>query len=287
MIIIAFAIINSIIWTILTIRWKALRSNNVSPVSAFGLLAAGLPLWLLTLGYLYYQNSFVYSQDYFINLSVWTILCIATNLGALFILKFKALSELGIYRLAISTFTAMLIEAFILHNDFNTPTFLGVGLLLIAGSLLPKNTAKKINGIKLGTTLLLLLFLSFAGTAQFIAYKNALIIQSLPLFHAMLAQTILYIIFLPICFKSLKKDYLGNKLKISDFIVFGTLIYLYTIIEAYLFKELPITLLIALSVINIILFQIYDIKNKELKHGWRLYMATLFAIVAIIMIKFK
>lgn len=287
MTIISLAIINSIIWTLLTIRWKSLRKKDIASVSAFGLVCAGLPLWLITFSFLYLQNGFNFSGKYVLNLSAWAVLCIITNIGALFILKFKALSELGIYKLAISTFVAMLIDIAFFKNSLNTPTLIGITLLLVAGFLLPVNKQKRSKEIKLHTTLLLLLFLSIAGAMQYAIYKNALMIQALPLLHAMFAQSILYLVFLMISFKSLKNDYIEGKLKINDFIFFGVLIYIFTIIEAFLFKALPVTLLISLTVMNILLFQLYDVKNKELKHSWQLYLATCLAIAAIIIIKFK
>lgn len=285
--IITLAIINSIIWTLLSIRWKSLRKKDISSISAFGLLSFGLPLWLVSFAYLYYQHNFIYSERYFGNLSLWIVLCIATNLGSLFILKFKALSELGVYQLAISTFVAMFIDVIFFKSSFNLPTLLGVIMLLLAGFLLSKNKISQNKNLKLSATLLLVLFLSVAGAVQFAAYKNALMVQTSPLLHVMFAQVILHLVFLAVCLKSLKRDLVAEKLKIADFAFFGILIYAFTVIEAFLFKELPITLLISLAVLNILLFQIYDIKNKDLKHSWHLYLATCLAIVAIILIRLR
>ena len=269
------------------IRWKDLRKRGVSSVSSFGLVCSALPFWAITFSIFYFRTTFVLSEKYFLNLSIWAILCIITNLGSLFILKFKALSELGIYKLALSTLIAILIDIIFLKNTLNTITLFGVILLLTSGFLLPTKKNNKKHDIKLSTTLLLLLFLSFAGTIQYTAYKNSLLLQASPILHAMFAQLVLYTIFLGICFKNLKKDYSIKKIKINDIIFFGILIYIYTVIEAFLFKELPITLLISLTVLNILLFQIYDVKNKELKHSWRLYLSALLASAAIIIIMFK
>ncbi|NTW27458.1 MAG: hypothetical protein HGA36_03970 [Candidatus Moranbacteria bacterium] len=285
--IILLAIINSIIWTLLSIRWKSLRKKDISSISSFGLLSAGLPLWLISFVYLYYQHNFIYSERYAANLLLWIVLCIATNLGILYILKFKALSELGIYQLAISTFVAMLIDVIFFKSNFNLPTLLGVMMLLLAGFLLSKNKISQNKDPKLSSTLLLVLFLSIAGVVQFAAYKNALMVQSMPLLHVMFAQVILHLVFLAVCLNSLKRDFVGGKLKIADFVFFGFLIYVFTIIEAFLFKELPITLLISLTVLNILLFQIYDIKNKDLKHSWQLYLAACLAVAAIVMIRLR
>ena len=70
----------------------------------------------------------------------------------------------------------------------------------------------------------------------------------------------------------------------NDILIFGSLIFFFTITEAFLFKELPLTILILLSVVNLLIYAIYDIKRKEIKLSWEIYLAgalTLFALIAI------
>lgn len=286
MIIVLLALVNSIISVAITIKWKELRQKDVGSISTFGLFCAGLPLWIVTFFLIEQRQAIIYSDKYLAYLFGFITICLLSNLISIFILKFIDLSELNIYRLALSTLVALFVEISFFSGTLNPITLIGVLLLLTSGFLLPKNKSKKTKQFTTFTTLAILLPLSIIIVVQCTFYKNAIELQSSPLLHGMLAQLILYIVSLIICFKSLKADYSSGKIKISDFIFFGILVYIFTVNEAYLFKALSVTVLIPLAIFNILIFQVYDIKNKNLQPSWKFYLASFMAITAVVIINF-
>ena len=100
----------------------------------------------------------------------------------------------------------------------------------------------------------------------------------------MIGAILVYTVLIIFLFKPIYKDYKKGKIKSKDFIVLGLPIYLITILEAFLIYELPLSLVIALTVLQIFLLAIYDIKKKEFHLSWKLYIAGVLCIIALILI---
>jgi len=85
--VIFFALANTLIWTFLTVRWKNLRLKGLSPLSSYGLVSAGLPLWIITLIIMSQQYSIVHTSKYILLVVLWIAPVIISNLSDLYLIK--------------------------------------------------------------------------------------------------------------------------------------------------------------------------------------------------------
>lgn len=287
--IVLLAIINSLAASVMAIRWKKLRSNNISSKTSFGLLTLSLPLSIISilLIQLFTNQRLIPSWEYVYYVAGWICVCITTNVAGIYLMKHKSLSELTIYKLAASSVVAIVVDILILKANIGVLPALGAFILLASGFILPINKTEVKDNLKTGALISIILFLSILGTLQFTLYKQALSLQSSTLLHAFLAQSLLFMIFGIISFSDLKKDLKAKKVSYKDFLFFGMALYVLVVTESFLFRSLPITVLTLLAILSIIIYQIYDLKNKDLKHGWRLYASLGLASIAIILIQMK
>ncbi|NQZ84092.1 MAG: hypothetical protein HRU03_00065 [Nanoarchaeales archaeon] len=72
----------------------------------------------------------------------------------------------------------------------------------------------------------------------------------------------------------------------KDLFVFGVVIYLFTSLEVFLFKALPLSILILLSALHILIYAIYDAKKKEFDLSWKVYSAGALTLAALVLINF-
>ena len=143
MYLIFLALINTLLGTILTIRWKGLITKGLNPVSAFGLLCFGIPLWLATLIILSYKFNIIYSGEYFLYVLLWSAIVILTNIGSLFLIKSQALSEFTLYKLGFSTVLGFIIDLVYFKTNFSLSLLIGIFFLFVSGILLSKNKKTK------------------------------------------------------------------------------------------------------------------------------------------------
>ena len=129
-----------------------------------------------------------------------------------------------------------------------------------------------------------LLILSVLIVFQYSVYKYAQAIQPSPIIHGVISQLVVYISFSFFAYSYLRKDYRLRIYDRKDIIGFSLLIFFFTITEAFLIKELPITVLILLSVISLLIYIIYDIKKKEIVLSKQIFLAGVLSIAALIMI---
>ncbi|MDD3190443.1 MAG: hypothetical protein PHI66_01995 [Candidatus Pacebacteria bacterium] len=282
MYIILLALINTLSGAIITIKWKRLRTNGLHPVSALGLFCFGIPLWLTSLIALSYKFDIVYSSEYFLYIILWSAIVIVTNLGSIFLMKFQALSEMTIYKLGFSTALAVAVDSIFFKTDFSLYMLTGIFFLFISGILLSKN--KKTNDMNILLILSIILILSILGISLYSIYKYTLPIQPNPVIHGIISQLVVYISFSFFAYKHLRKDYSSHLYNRKDITDFGLLIFIFTITEAFLFKELPLTIIILLSVISLLIYAVYDIKKKELVLSQQIYLAGALSTAALVMI---
>ncbi|PCI25654.1 hypothetical protein COB57_00330 [Candidatus Peregrinibacteria bacterium] len=278
-------LINTVIWTVITIRWKELRNKNLSAISAFGLMCAGLPLWIATLVYLLLSSdNIVYTSDYFTFVVLWALPVIIGNLGNLFLMKYQTLSELSLYKLGFSTLMGMSADFYFFQTTFSYFTLCGIILFFISGFLLSQSKTKRSYDLSFHIALTILFFLSINTVFQHSMYKSAVMLQTNPIVHAMTSQILVFTIFFFISYRSLKTDIMKKILNYKDFLTFGILIFFYTIIEALLFVKLPVSIILLLSILRLVLFAVYDAKNKDLSLSWQTYIAGVFSLTALILI---
>ena len=284
--IIIFAVLNAIIWTLLTIKWKDFRRKGVNPISSFSVIGASLPLWILGFFFVSRYSSVVISKEYFISVIIWGVLVILSNLGVIYIIKYQVLSEFKLYSLAVSAFIAVLMDLFFFKIFFDLYKIIGIVLFFAAAFIISKNKKSKRNKEKkLLSVLLIIFFLGVIGVLQKGAYKFGIILQPNPLLQPMFVQPIVFSIFLMFGFRYLKKDYARGLITNNDLIYFGVLIFLFTVFETYLFKELSIVALVLLGVLQLFIYTVYDIFRKDLKLSWKVFLAGVFSVIALVLIR--
>jgi hypothetical protein len=276
------ALTNTLIGTVLTVRWKHLRTKGLHPVSALGLFCFAIPLWLASLLVLSSNTDIVYSRRYLLYVVLWASLVVLTNLGSVFLMKFQTLSEGAVYKLGISTALGILVDSLIFKTDFSISMLTGIAFLLLAGILLSQN--KRSQEMDARLILLGVVALSILGIFQCTLYKCALAFQPNPMVHGVISQLVIYLAFVLFAGRYLRRDYRARLYGSRDAFLFGLLIFLYTITEAYLFKALPLTILILLSVLNLVIFAVYDVRRKEITPSRRLYLAGALSLLALVLI---
>lgn len=277
------AVINTLIWNAITLRWKQLRKKGLSSVSSFGLLCGGIPLWLIAFFLFDRQYEIVYSEEHLLYVFLWSAVSIFGTLGSIFLMKFQALSEQMVYRLGFSTALGIIVDSILFKITFDFATILGIIFMFASGILLSRG--KKKNGDEMGMLAVLtaVLAISILGVFQVSLYKYALPIQPHPVIHGIMSQLMIYTLFLVFTFRHLRKDYQKRIYGIKDIAGLGSLIFILTIIEAFLIQELPITILVLLSVINLLIYALYDIRKKELTLSRQIYLAGALSVTALIM----
>lgn len=280
--IIFLALINTLSGAIITIKWKRLRNNGLHPVSALGLFCFCVPLWLASLILLSYKFDIVYSSEYFLYVLLWSAIVIVTNLGSIFLMKFQALSEMTIYKMGLSTALGIAVDSIFFKTDFSLYMLTGIFFLFVSGILLSKN--KRVNDINIFLMLSVILILSILGITLYSIYKYALPIQPNPVIHGVISQLVVYTSFSFFAYKYLRKDYAAHLYNRKDIVDFSLLIFIFTVTEAFLFKELPLTIIILLSVISLLIYAVHDIKKSEIILSRQIYLAGALSIAALIMI---
>jgi hypothetical protein len=283
--IVFIALTNTLIGTLLTIKWKRLRTKGLHPVSALGLFCFGIPLWLLTFIALNLKFTIVYSDRYIFYVLLWSALVILTNLGSIYLMKFQTLSEMTIYKLGISTALGFVVDSLIFKTSFSFPMMVGIFFLFLSGMLLSKN--KKGDDKNMLLVLSIVLILSILGIFQISIYKYALSFQPSPLIHGVISQLVIYICFSFFAYRYLHNDYRLQNYRRRDMLDFSLLIFLFTVTEAFLIQALPLTIIILLSVMSLLIYAIYDIYKKEIIPSRQLYLAGVLSLIALVMINSK
>ncbi len=284
--VIFFALANTLIWTFLTVRWKNLRLKGLSPLSSYGLVSAGLPLWIITLIIMSQQYSIVHTSKYILLVVLWIAPVIISNLSDLYLIKLKPLSELKVYKFAFAALIGVLVDLLIFKTAFSYFTIIAISLFFTSGIFLSRNGIKKISEISLSKELLILLSLSIISVIMAFTYKAGLLIQSHPVVHGMILQISSHTILLAISFSAMRKDFFKGILKVKDLFIFGFLVYIYTVFEAFIFKALPASTVIMLGILNLVIFAAYDLKKGEFRLTPQIYIAGALAIAGIIVTGF-
>lgn len=282
--IVLLALIQQLIWASLSIRWKELRLKGIKPVSAFGLVCAGLPFWLLTFIALNSYYDVNYSFEYIKFIFLWSIPVIISNLVTLFLVKYLALSELTIYKLAFSSIMGLIVDTLYFKTVFSYFMITGIVFLFISGVALTKT--KKKTKMDLHKSLLILFLMSINSLFQYSVFKLGLALQPNPIIHGIFCQLLVYSVYFIYSFRHLKRDFKTKIILKKDILHFGVGIFIFTVIEAILFKALPISILVLLSVLNIFILAVYDLKKQEISLNWKTYTAGALTIIALILINF-
>jgi hypothetical protein len=276
------ALTNTLIGTLLTIKWKRLSTKGLHPVSALGLFCFGIPLWLLAFIALNLKFTVVYSERYLLYVLLWSALVIVTNLGSIYLMKLQTLSELTVYKLGISTALGIIVDSLIFKTSFSFPMLVGIFFLFFSGILLSKN--KKDSDTNMLLVLSIVLVLSVLGIFQMSLYKYALALQPSPLIHGVISQLVIYISFFFFARRYLRSDYAAKLYRRRDMLDFSLLIFLFTVTEAFLIQALPLTIVILLSVMSLLIYALYDIYKKEIIPSRQLYLAGALSLIALVMI---
>jgi len=283
------AAINSLVRTSVAIWRKTLRYKNASSMWIFTTLIFAIPLWFISLlcfVYIYHIN---FSSSYLLYVLFRSALVVITNLGSIFFYKFQALSEYSIYWLVFGTLVSGLVDYFYFHVTFGIFTIIGVWLLFITGLLISSNkkatTSTHKQPMKLWQILWCIFLLSIVGVTQTTIYKIWVNMQN-PFVHGMFSQLVLFSIVSVIGRKWLRRDMKNKSIWTKDIALQSWMVFLYTMIEPFVIKWLPLIVIQLLWSLQLILYTLYDSHKQEFKNKRRTISALLLAIWALILISF-
>jgi hypothetical protein len=280
---------NSLIRTSVAIGRKALRHRNASSMWIFTTLIFAIPLWLISLLFFAHTYQFIFSTPYLLYVIARSVLVIIGNLWGIFFYKFQALSEYSIYGLMFWTLVGWLVDRFYFHTTFGVRTTMGIVLLFVAWILIssskksPPPEHKK--PMKLWQILWCICLLSILGVVQTTLYKIGVNMQN-PAVHGMFSQLITFSIVTVIGRKRLRKDIQNKSIWTKDIALQSWTVFIYTLIEPFVIKWLPIIIINLLWSLQLILYTLYDLRKKEFKKRWKVISALLLAIWALILINF-
>lgn len=288
MIAIILATINNLIWTGVDIWRKQMRRKNANAISILTTSIFIIPLWILSLLILANNYNFILSRQYLWYISGRAILTITTSIWAIFFYKFQTLSEYNTYSLTFWAILWWIVDCYFFGTSFHIETIVWVIFLFIAWLIISNNKESiektKKHKMKLWQIILNIILLSSIGILETALYKKWVNIQIHPIIHWMFSQIIVFSIIGIIGWKALKKDIEQKTIWINEITIQWILIFIYTLIEPFILKGLPIVVLRSLSSLRLILFAIYDMKKNEFKSKWNLIFSLFLAIIGIVLI---
>lgn len=280
--------INTIIWSIISIKFKNIRSSWGHPLSVFWIFCFALPLWIWLFIYLYLNNTIIFNLQYYIYVLTWIICVIITNIWSIYLYKIQSLSEQGVYRLCFSTIVALMVDIYYFKVNFNYYIIFWIVLLFIAWWILSSNKTKKLECKKTYIkSLLIIIIMSIMWVIQSSSYKLWVVLQSNAIMHWIMSQILLYFIVWIIWFGYIKKDIYNWNIKTLDIITISILVFLLSIFESVVIKELSITVITLLWVLNILIIKIYDIRSKEIHLSYSTAISFIFIVISLMLINIK
>lgn len=285
--VIIWAILNGLIRSLISVKRKLLRKNNINSLSILTIFCFALPLWLVTLFILSHYFDIVLSKIYLIYVFIWASIVIITEIIWVYLYKFQALLEFKIYSLVFGVFLSILIDYFYFNSSLSLSLLISIVLFFIAAILIYSNKKPQVKDIhkkdiKYFYGILSILFIGLLNIWGSFLYKTAVLLQTNPIIHGTFSQIIVFGLVLIIGFKPLIYNIKNGNIKKNNIINLTLLIFLYTIIEPFLYEKLPLTIIALLWIIQLVVFSFYDIKNKEFLTTWKIVLSGLLVISALI-----
>jgi hypothetical protein len=272
------SLISALGYNLMQIAFKQLGKNQNSWLLP-SLLGWSLPLWvvgvILLVGPL--QQPLGLTPEY-LSLSVlWALLCAATMYVSVFLAQKYPLSELSAYKKVFGLGLAAGVD--IIWFGL-IPTWLyGLALLAFSGTafLLYSGRLRKPVGWQADVKLLIIIFgLCAAMAAQLGLYKHTLLMQTYTLSHVFFTEGLASIIYFGVFMVQRGQNVVW---KVPEAALPVGLFCVAVIAEAYAFKHLPISSVVAISMVAAALTASYDVASGELHLTRKTYIA--FACMAL------
>jgi hypothetical protein len=270
-----------IFFSFIEITWKNLRNKGVSTFSNLSIFTFSIPLFLILGIILYFNSTISITSTYITILLIWLFFDVINNILIVYLFKYKSLLELTSYKLTFSTIVAIFVDIFYLKFQYNFFTFSSVFFFFLSSYLLTKNKIEK-HFLSRKISISIIAILSVIQVIDYFLYKKAILIQDSILFHVVLSQVALFIIFFIIGQESLRKDISNKKINWKHIVIITFFIFLAAILESFAFKELPVAILLLTAIFPILIYSIYDMKTSEIKVTKTTFIALLSLILGIV-----
>lgn len=280
-----FALVFSkICFSFITIIWKNLRRKGVKTISNLAMFIFSVP-FLFILGYFVSRKfNLILTEEYIIVVLLWLIPVFLSNIFDVYLLKFQALTEQSSYKLAMATIVAILIDLFFFKTKYSIYIFLAIILFFIGGYILTKSKIPKSNRLPLTRALTFVFMIAGLDVIGYAIYKEGLLIQPTIFFHIIITQSILFTMFFIIGRKSLTSDFKDSKILPKDIVGVNVLIFAYLILEAIAVKEFPLSIVVSVSILPLVLYSLFDFKNREINLSYKSILALVLVSIGIIFI---
>lgn len=277
MITIIIAIILPILFLLRDFKIKEWREQNIDSLSctcASKMLA--LPIFVIILIYIILsKQQFTFSKDWVIYSSIWIVTCFCSTLIGTWLFKSFPITQLKTMSKVFSFVLAIILDIILFKVNFNLGALIAVILLFFGGIMLnPKNKNFSISDKNIITLILASCILSAIGILEKSLMKHLAMNQTNLIFFTAYLQTMLFSVSFFTGIKGAWANIKMNKIKKRDIVYTNFLIIIYCLAEPFMFKELPLTLIISISVITIALSYVFDVKNKYLEKNTK----SLFAL---------
>ncbi|MFA7717589.1 MAG: hypothetical protein WC875_02650 [Candidatus Absconditabacterales bacterium] len=282
------AIFNSLLRMPVAIKRKMLRNKNASAVGTFAAMVFAIPLRLVGLLFFAHLYGFIFSSQYLVYVLIRAILCIMVNLGETFLCRFQALAEYSIYALVFSTIISWSVDYFYFHTIFSVTSFIGIFLLFSAGLMMSVNkkteTKNKRTSLKLYQMIVGIFLLSVINVFLMFLYKKGVNIQTYPIVHGMFSQLVMFPIVALISRKWLQQDIKKRLIGVRDIVLLASVVFVYTLIEPFVMKSLPIVVITLISSLRLIVYAFFDMRKKEFQTNIKAFVALIISVGAIVLI---
>ena len=280
-----FALVFSkITFSLIVILWKGLRNKGVSTLSSLSIYVFSIPVLLLLGLMALRENEVILSGAYMAIVLLWLIPVFVSNLFDVYLLKYQALTEQSSYKLAIATFLAILIDIFVFNTQYSVWILIAAFLFFIGGSILSRNKLEKIHNVPLVAVFLLVAAIAGLDVVEYALYKEGLLLQSSILFHILISQSLLFILFFILGFRKFIPDLKSRRVSVKDIVTINVLIVIYVVLEAIALKELPLVVVVSASILPLVLYSAFDFRNKELVLSYKSVLALFLVMLGIVIL---
>ncbi len=276
MVFVLAAILSKFAFIAINILWMRLRRRHVAARAILSLYVFSVPV-LITVGAWQIWRGYANLEPaYWGYVAAWAVICCILNLLSVYTYKFASLIELSTYRFAIMVVIAFIGDYFFLHTPISLP-MAGMVLVTLAGGIIlnferakflhkekGKDGKQAVKNTTLYKILALVTFISLLSVFDLAIFKEAIAIQNNFLFHAAAAQTILFLMFFSYGGPAMAGALREGKVRLPEAALITAIIILATMLEAYSFGELPLVIIVLLSVCQPLVFSIHDFKTKDM-----------------------
>lgn len=280
-------IISTLAFGLLALVYKRLRERGVQTLSVMGLGAFCVPAWaLLSILLMLRGDMPKLTMPYVASLLVWLLVVFLWNWGSKYLYAHKSLTELKSYSLAIGIIVGVVVDALFFRTTLNFPIFTATALFLTGGVLLSKKAyggeARVTQSLPLRTVIGVLTINAVLAVVATAAYKYSLELQQNILHQIVFTQSFLYGAFFIFSAGDIAQKIRGGAIAKQEVFLISVLIFVATFFEVFMVKNLPLTVLAAVSVIPLVIFSFYDFTTGYLRLSAKNVAAVLLVAVGLL-----